>query len=62
MGRLFLAMGRRGFTMDRMSFSCCFVPAGGVTFAKLLGAVGAVELMTFAGNGKHGNGHKKDGE
>lgn len=29
---------------------------------ELLGAIGAFEFMALARNGKHGNGHKKDGE
>ena len=60
--RLFL-VSCRSFAMDRMGIPRFFMPARGVVgFIELLGAIGAVELMTFAGNGKYGNGHKKDGE
>lgn len=49
-------MSRRGFR-GFMMFA-----AGGVGFAKLLGAIWTFEFMAFAGNAKHGNGHNKDGE
>jgi hypothetical protein len=35
---------------------------GGVIFIELLGALGALEFMALAGNGKQGNGHKQDRE
>lgn len=33
-----------------------------VMHVKLLRSIGALEFVTFAGNGKHGNSHKKDGK
>ena len=39
-----------------------FVMRGGVIFIELLGALGALEFMALAGNGKQGNGHKQDRE
>lgn len=35
---------------------------GTVFFVKLLGAIGAFEIMAFARNSEYGNGHKKHGE
>lgn len=39
-----------------------FMRAGGgvMRFVQLLGALGALEFMALAGNGKQGNGHKQD--
>lgn len=39
-----------------------FAMAGTVVLVELLGAIGPLEFMALAGNGKQGNGHQKDGE
>ena len=35
---------------------------GAVVLVELLGAIRTFEFVALAGNGKHGNGHKKEGE
>jgi hypothetical protein len=53
----------RGFFAVFAMLGVFFVAvAGGVLFVKLFGAIGTLEFMALAGNGKHGNGHKKHGE
>jgi hypothetical protein len=50
------------FSVRLMSIGVLFMRSGTVVFMKLLGAIGTFKIMALAGNGKHGNGHKKDGE
>lgn len=50
--RLFL------LAMNRSGSGGCFMAAGGMVGLKLLGAIGALEVMALAGNGKRGYGHK----
>lgn len=36
--------------------------SGTVVFVQLAGAVGAFEIMAFAGKGEQGNSHQQDGK
>ena len=39
-----------------------FMGCGTVVFVELLGAIGALEVVAFTGNGEQGSGHEQDGE
>ena len=61
---ILLRMSRRLGRVVISVFSVRLLAMGGgtVVHVKLLGAIRTVKIMALAGNGKHGNGHKKQGE
>lgn len=60
--RLLFVGGSFGMFAGSMFATFFLMGGGAVMILKVLGAIGTVEIVTFAGNGKNGSSHKKQGK